>query len=77
MSGKDFDERRWLEQRFADLYVGQLDTIDQMGTDVLRALVTELENAQRKGALNLELDAGLTNLKRIVEKYERIYGGGY
>jgi len=77
MSGKNFDERRWLEQRFADLYVGQLDTIDQLDIDALRALVTELEDAQRQGELDLETDAGLTNLKRIVEKYERIYGGGY
>jgi hypothetical protein len=49
--------------------VGQLDTIDQLDIDALRALVTELEDAQRQGELDLETDAGLTNLKRIVEKY--------
>jgi hypothetical protein len=69
MRVKNFDERRWLEQRFADLCVGQLDTIDQLDIDALRALVTELEDAQRQGELDLETDAGLTNLKRIVEKY--------
>ena len=70
MKWENFDERRWLEQRFANLYVGQLDTIDELDTDALRAMVTELEDAQRNGKLDLETDAGLTNLKRIVEKYE-------
>ncbi len=70
MKWENFDERRWLEQRFANLYVGQLDTIDELDTDALRAMVTELEDAQRNGQLNLETDAGLKNLQRIVEKYE-------
>ena len=70
MKWENFDERRWLEQRFANLYVGQLDTIDELDTDALRAMVTELEDAQRNGKLDLETDAGLKNLQRIVEKYE-------
>ena len=70
MKWENFDERRWLEQRFANLYVGQLDTIDELDTDALRALVTELEDARRNGKLDLETDAGLKNLQRIVEKYE-------
>lgn len=70
MKWENFDERRWLEQRFANLYVGQLDTIDELDTDALRALVTELEDAQRNEQLDLETDAGLKNLQRLVEKYE-------
>jgi len=70
MKKESFDERCWLEERFAALYVGQLDTIDELDTDALRALVTELEAAQRNGELDLETDAGLKNLQRIIEKYE-------
>jgi len=65
---RDFNRRAWLEGRFTALYVGQFDEMNTLSDGVLEVMVTELEAAQAGGDLNLETEAGIANLKRIVER---------
>ena len=63
------ERRSWLEQGFADLYVGRFDGIDAMADDQLEDLVDELEYLQQEGMLDLETEQGMTNLMETVESY--------
>ncbi len=54
---------------FNRLYVGDLPEINSLKTEAIKDLVSELTAAQNSGALNLETNAGIDNLKTIVEKY--------
>lgn len=60
--------RRWLEHRLFDLYLGHME-IGDLSNDELWDMVDELENAQKKGELDLETEQGLTNLQEIVAPY--------
>ena len=62
-------KRRYLEGKFADLYVGQFDEMKDLTNDQLEDLVDELTNAQNQGRLDLETEAGLTLLNEIVDGY--------
>lgn len=54
---------------FNQLYVGDLPEINSLKTEAIKDLVRDLTAAQNSGALNLETNAGVENLKAIVEKY--------
>jgi len=69
MNTKNFDKRNWLENRFNDLNLGDLD-MSGMDDDTLENLVKELEAANEDGKLNLETAEGIDNLTAIVGKYE-------
>ena len=62
------NKRSWLEQRFNDLYVGQLEDIDEFDNDKLEDLVDALELLQAYGLLNLETEQGLSNLADTIER---------
>jgi len=61
--------RSWLDQRYSDLNVGWSPEIDKLSNAELWDMVDELENAQKKGELDLETEQGLTNLQEIVAPY--------
>lgn len=60
--------RSWLEHRLFDLHLGHME-IGDLSNDELWDMVDELENAQKKGELDLETEQGLTNLQEIVAPY--------
>jgi hypothetical protein len=66
---KTFNHRGWIEQRFDNLNIGQMNT-DWMSDDNLLGMVQELEIAQGNGLLNLETAPGMLKLQAIVEKHE-------
>jgi hypothetical protein len=60
--------RSWLEHRLFDLYLGHMG-IGDLSDDELWDMVEELENAQKKGELDLETEQGLTTLQEITSPY--------
>ena len=62
-------EREFYTVRFNRLYVGELDEIDFMPLDDLKNMVIDLERAQAAGKLNLETDAGVNELEKIINNY--------
>lgn len=65
----EFNNRAWLEGRFYNLYVGQMEEMDDMDDDSLQAMVEELETADKAGLLDLETDKGLKLLQEIIDRY--------
>jgi len=55
--------------RFMDLYVGDLESLEHMDLDDFEAMVDKLEELQAQGKLNLETDFGIQNLKSVVDTY--------
>lgn len=66
-----YDEKRrsYLMKCFNEMNLGYLEEIYKLSTDKLEAMVFELGNAQDAGELDLETNAGVDNLERIVSKY--------
>jgi hypothetical protein len=64
-----FNKRRWLEQKFSSLHVGELEDMDKLSEDELEAMIDELNKAQETGELNLETIAGVDKLQEIVDSY--------
>jgi hypothetical protein len=62
-------EREFYIARFNRLSVGDLDEIDLMPLDDLKNMVIDLERAQAAGKLNLETDAGVNELEKIINNY--------
>lgn len=62
-------EREFYTARFNRLSVGELDEIDLMPLDDLKNMVIDLERAQAAGKLNLETDAGVNELEKIINNY--------
>lgn len=65
----NFDNRNWLENRFNNLNLGDMD-FTGMDDDNLESMVKELEAANDEGKLNLETSEGVDTLTAIVAKYE-------
>jgi len=65
----EFNRRSWLENRFQELYVGQLEEMAGLDDDSLESMVSELETAQKGGLLDLETDSGMALLQEIVDRY--------
>lgn len=75
----EFNRRSWLENRFQELYVGQLEEMAGLDDDSLESMVSELETAQKGGLLDLETDSGMALLQEIVDRYTNTeaLGGPY
>ena len=55
--------------RFMDLYVGDLESLERMDLDDFEAMVDKLEELRAQGKLNLETDFGIQNLRSVVDTY--------
>ena len=64
-----FNRRNWLEQRFSELYVGDLEELSDMPDDKLESMVRELSLAQINNRLDLSTSTGVDMLQKIVDKY--------
>jgi len=62
------NRRSWLEQRLDNLYVGQIEDIDEFDNDKLEDLAGALELLRAQGLLNLETEQGLSNLADTIER---------
>lgn len=60
--------RRWLEHRLFNLYLGHME-LKTLTNEELWDMVEELENAQKRGELDLETEQGLTILQEITSPY--------
>jgi len=68
--------RQWLDQRFSDLYVGDLPEIDDLSDDDLESLIDELKALQKKYTperidqyTSVDTNAYMDEMQDIVEKY--------
>ena len=74
--GKNFDNRKWLNQKFYDLHIGDLPEIETLSDDDLEALIDELKALQERYIpkridqyTTVDTNAYMDELQVIVEKY--------